>query len=58
MQLRQILTKMGETPQELETKIKTKMVFLFARLLLFLLGKNKEAQLCFTFLFYLVKQKK
>ena len=50
MQLRQILTKMGETPQELETKIKTKMVFLFARLC--------EAQLCFTFLFELVKQKK
>ena len=48
MQLRQILTKMGETPQELETKISTKILFLF----LFLFARLCEAQLCFTFLFY------
>ena len=58
MQLRQILTKMGETPQELETKIKTKISTKILFLFLFLFARLCEAQLCFTFLFYLVKQKK
>ena len=52
MQLRQILTKMGETPQELETKIKTKISTKILFLFLFLFARLCEAQLCFTFLFY------